>query len=471
MPTFRRDYEALWVPNSQPDLAFVIQLKLVLAIGATAYDEHFSLRSSAVKWLYEAQTWVSEPEFKVRLTIQSLQTNLLLLLARVSVGIGARLVWTSAGTLLRMAIHMGLHRDPVFLAKRTLLASEIRRRLWNSLLEISVQYSLDTGCPVLISTDDFDTKPPGNFDDEDLLRDDAVQKPPNIFTQTSIAIALRETFPIRLAITKFLNDLGSNGSYEDTLRLDAELRSSYKILSRMLQGFASQAGGSSVPFEISALDFIMCHSLSSLHFPFFPRALRETAYAYSRKVVVEMSLKLWRTVCPSTLFESQPPGSSPLSNANDLTRLTICGSTFFRIAATQACFAVAAELKAQLQEDDSLGPVMLRPDLTSIMNEVKIWYIHCIEAGETNVKGYLFISLVDAQVNCLTQGVPKDDMPKLLVQAAESAQETCLSILERAVESDSSHGLNEMSLDKETVDMESWDFLVSHVIALVSSSV
>lgn len=76
VPTLRRDYEALWVSDTEPDTVFLVQLKLVLAIGATTYDEQFSLRASAIQWVYGAQTWFSEPEFKSRLSIQALQTNI-----------------------------------------------------------------------------------------------------------------------------------------------------------------------------------------------------------------------------------------------------------------------------------------------------------------------------------------------------------------------------------------------------------
>ncbi len=34
IPTFQREYEALWVPDNLPDAVFLVQLKLVLAIGA-----------------------------------------------------------------------------------------------------------------------------------------------------------------------------------------------------------------------------------------------------------------------------------------------------------------------------------------------------------------------------------------------------------------------------------------------------
>ncbi len=56
---------------------------------------------------------------------------------------------------------------------------------------------------------------------------------------------------------KFLNDLASQGTYEETLRLDADLRAAYKALCRSLQAYGSKAGAASPPsrFEISVVDF------------------------------------------------------------------------------------------------------------------------------------------------------------------------------------------------------------------------
>jgi hypothetical protein len=72
VPTFRRDYEAIWVSDTELDTAFLIQLKLILTIRTITYNEHFSLYISAIKWVYETQTWCSVPEFKSRLSIQIL---------------------------------------------------------------------------------------------------------------------------------------------------------------------------------------------------------------------------------------------------------------------------------------------------------------------------------------------------------------------------------------------------------------
>ncbi|KAF2184010.1 hypothetical protein K469DRAFT_784764 [Zopfia rhizophila CBS 207.26] len=454
IPTFRRDYEALWVSNTAPDTAFLVQLKLVLAIGAITYDEQFSLRASAVRWVYEAQIWVSGFKFKSRLDIQSLQTNLLLLLAQERVGVGGDSMWILVGTLLRKAIYIGLHRDPVRLPQMTAFAAEMRRRLWNTILEVALQSSLTSGGPPFISLDDFDTAPPGNFDDDQLVTDDPVPKPADNFTQVSIAIALRKTFPHRLAVTKFLNDLASPGTYEETLRLDAELRAAYKALGRTLQ----------------ASDFLMHRYLSSLHVPYFGPALHETAYAFSRKVVVESSLKIWRAACPSwSLMAARPRGDAAPSDGDDLPRLAVCSSGFYPTVAIHAALLIALELRTQLQEEESLSPVPLRPDLLSVLDDAKAWCLRVIKAGETNVKGYLLMSVVSAQIEGLMRGLGKDEVAELLAKAVENVEERCLPILEEMAAAQGQgegavDGLQQVSLATPVEAMEDWGFMISDAL-------
>lgn len=503
IPDFRRNYEALWVSNTAPyNTAFLVQLKLVLAIGASLYDRRFSLRALALRWVHDAQVWVAGPKYKSRLDFQSLQTHILLLLAQERMGDGIDSVWISAGALLRKAVYMGLHRDPTRLPLGTAFAAEMRRRLWSTVLELTLQSSLTSGGPPFIALGDFDTAPPGNFSDDQLMAGnqeiagDLVPEPEENFTEVSLSIALRKTLPQRLAVVKFLNDLSSSGTYEETLRLHTELREAYKTLGRTLQLFS---GSGTRParshFKIQMVEFIMHRYLSALHLPYFGLALHETAYAFSRKVVVDSSLKIWRAACPSSTtsgssslslmaIDQQPqgvgqaaPSSAPLSDPDGhdklLPRLATCSAGFYPTVAIQAALLIAVELRTQLQEEEMfLGPAMLRPDLFSVLGEAKAWCLRVLEAGETNVKGYLLISLVAAQIEGLMRGLGKTEMAELLVKAAENVEERCWPILreihaalgqeEGTAESGAQHDLQQELLDAPGQAMEEdWGFMVS----------
>ncbi|KAK5451414.1 hypothetical protein LTS15_008178 [Exophiala xenobiotica] len=434
IPTFKKHYETIWVSNNHYDAAFMVQLKLVLAIGSTTYDEQFSLRASAIRWIYEAQTWLCTPNSKARLNMQSLQINILLLLARELVDVCGDLTWISAGTLYRRAVYMGLHRDPAGLPRRTTFATEMRRRLWNTVLEITLRSSMNSGGPPSISLDDFDTKPPNNFDDDQLEAQSPSPRPEDTFTQVSTAIALRQSFPQRLAVVKFLNDLDCHGRYEDMLRLDGEIRVSYRAMCRTLQGFKLDTGRSPSQHDFLFADLVMNRYLASLHIPFFERAMHETAYAFSRKVLLETSLKLWHSAYqPSSVNPGQIRNDASSSSLDDLARLGVCGTVCFQTGPFQAACLIAAELRAQLQEQEGLSFTPPRPDLLPVLKNATNWCLHSIKIGETNVKGYLFLSMVAAQIDGLVRGINKDDFPKLLVKAVEEAIETSLSILEEQV--------------------------------------
>lgn len=464
VPTFRKDYEALWISESKPDPAFLILVKLVLAIGATAYDDNFSLRASAIHWVYEAQTWFSQPNTKPFLNIQALQIHILLLLAREVVDVGGDSVYISAGNLFRRAVIMGLHKDPEHLPQKSHFVAEMRRRLWNATLELCLQSSLASGGPPFFSMDDFDTSPPSNMDDDQLGTEEAVPKPEDQLTQVSIAIAFRKTLPVRLAVVKFLNNLRTSGTYEETLRLDAELRTSYKALTRVLQSFKSSIDPDASRFGLRIVDLMMQRYMIALHSPFFGAALRQTAFAFSRKVVVESSLKILYIIRPSlynTTAHSNNDARSPSTDA--IARIACCGANFLRLATHVAALLIAVELKTQLKDDDSLEPVPIRPDLLAVMYDSVDWSLQCIRNGETNTKGHMMTRMVVAQIDALMKNVGEDEIPQLLVNAAIEAEEACISILEKLAGQDQVERVSDESYQASfgTPSDSSWDLAVS----------
>jgi hypothetical protein len=457
IPSFKKDYGLFWHSENRHDPLFLVQLKLVLAIGSTTYDDQLSLRSWAIRFIHEAQTWLSEPEYKARLGIPFLQAHILLLVARELVGVDGGMIWIAAGTLIRTAIYMGLHRDPIQIPNLSKFSSEMRRRLWNTILEVCLQSSMESGGPPLIAVGEFDTEPPGNFEDLQLTEDDSMPYPENHFTSTSIAIAFRKTFPVRLAIAKFLNDVGCQGSYEEAIGLDARLRASYKELRRTIHGYST----SQSQFEIIMLDFVIRRYLLSIHTPFFGPSFLHTKYAYSRSVVIDTAVKLFNSA-------RIPPLTSSFQSreAKFFSRLTKCGG-FFRTAPLHAGFLVAIELKSQILEEEGLGPVSLRSDLLSVMHDAKALSLQCIKIGETNIKGYLFMGLVCTQIEALVQGVAQSEIPKLLIKTAEEAEEICLSILEPIAAQGQSRserigdGVDSGSTTTLPDVGDEWDFMVS----------
>jgi hypothetical protein len=225
IPTFRKEYDQYL---HQPLLAsdsFILNMLLAMAIGVTFYQEPDAeiLRTQAKKWVYAAQSWLSEiPYEKSRLNIAGLQLHCLLLIARQSVAVVEDLVWISTGSLVRRAFSMGLHRDPKYFQGMSVLQAEIRRRLWATIVELNMQFSVESGMRSLIFFGDFDTEAPANINDEDVDEKTSaapISKPSNVFTQTSIQNILLSSLKTRIEILQVCNTLNTEPSYEEASRL------------------------------------------------------------------------------------------------------------------------------------------------------------------------------------------------------------------------------------------------------------
>ncbi|KAH9995344.1 hypothetical protein F4779DRAFT_623218 [Xylariaceae sp. FL0662B] len=414
VPSFRKEYEKFWSSSHSVDSSFVIQLQLVMAIGSTIYDEEFTMRKSAVQWVYEAQCWLIAPTPKSKLTIMGLQIMLLLSLAREAASIGADLVWLSAGQIIRTAIYMGLHRDPKKLHNMTPFISEMRRRIWNTILEIALQSSIDSGGPPLISPDSYDTCAPVDCDDDQLTdgSPQLIAKPSDKFTDMSIPLALRASFPARLAITRLLNTTFSKTPYDNTIRLHGQLSAAYKSLLHGLQAF-DPSGRQPTAFQLRFADFLVRRYFMALHIPYIGPATSEPAYAFSKKHGVETAAKLYLTVFPSAAVDctqSKPPVKGAeavriVNDTDDLARYITCGSGFFRNVICEAVLVLYIGVQTQLLEDDGLGLPTPRPDLFNILHHAKRFLLRRVQAGETNVKGYMFHAANLAYIEALMRGL------------------------------------------------------------------
>ncbi|KAI1383770.1 uncharacterized protein F4822DRAFT_50573 [Hypoxylon trugodes] len=469
VPSFRKEYEDYWSSPDSAELPFIIQLQLIMAIGTAMYDDLFSMRNTASQWVYEAQCWLISPVPKTRLTLAGLQNMLLLCLAREAAAVNPDLVWIPIGQLMRTAIFMGLHRDPKKLPKMNRFPSEMRRRLWNTILELALQTSVDSGGPPLIFLEQYDTGAPANCDDDQLTDDSgpAVNNPRDKFTDMSVALALRGSFSARLAVARLLNEINSQNTYDDTIRLHGQLSNAYKSLSQYLQRFAF-TDRQPTSFQRRFLDFLVRRYFMALHLPYFGPAMTEPAYAFSRKTVVEIAAKLYTTVFPSAALNPrsriQVGGlrvASPIEG-DDLTRIATCGAGFFRSILSQVSMAIGLELQVQLQEDDSLGPPTPRTDLLNILRDSASWILSRIHVGETAIKGFMFHSALVAQAEGLVSGLKGPDLVEAMVGAASESIREGFEILKQQVEpkSNVANDINDAQTGFDTVMTmdDDWSF-------------
>ena len=114
VPSFWTEYEQYWRNPTETSSAVQFKIKLVIAIGSSLYrsgSDTDMVRSVSAQWVYAAQSFVSGPMEKDQLSLDGLQVQCLLILARQFLYISGDLIWIAVGTLARTAMQMGLHRD------------------------------------------------------------------------------------------------------------------------------------------------------------------------------------------------------------------------------------------------------------------------------------------------------------------------------------------------------------------------
>ncbi|KAJ5186058.1 hypothetical protein N7491_006071 [Penicillium cf. griseofulvum] len=350
-PTFLRQYADYWA-NTQPiDMAFVAQLLAVMAAGSCFYvpppdhDDRDTFQKPAMKWIMAVQSYISCTFVSPDIDFRMLQTQSLLLIARLGVASDGDVAWASAGWLIRSATTMGLHRDPTRFRKARPFYSELRRRLWATIVELDLKISLDRGVPPSVDLDECDCDPPSNWDDADLTED--MENDPDplstaLYTQNFYQTLLTKTLPLRYRIAKKINSLRFNLSYDDALRMGDEISRSMQHASSLFDDNApSIAPGESGRhrFAQSLHLFIMRKFLLALHRPFSLSVARLPKCSYSRKICLEESLGILSQM------------ELPLSTEDILyPNITQLGSGMFRDETFHAAITACVELSLQANE-------------------------------------------------------------------------------------------------------------------------
>ncbi|GMF72159.1 unnamed protein product [Aspergillus oryzae] len=430
VPSFLREYDQYWRNPQAASPAFIIMTLLMLAIGNSFCQsgdpgKDYVPRSTSSQWIYTAQTWLSSPFEKSRLNIASLQTQCLLLLARQTNDISSDLVWISAGALLRTAMHMGFHIDPRHIDGISFFDAQLRRRIWNTILEIVVQSSMDAGGLPLIRCDDYDCEAPLNIDDAQM--EDAIPKakPLEDFTETSLQISLRRSLSVRLQIAQFLNDFRRGTSYDEALQLSKSLINIYRESSALFDAFKN-SGKCPTLFQSNLYNLMTQRFLLALHDPFAIKAKADPKLYYSHKEALLVSMRILA------------PFSTSTSEDLDYTALLLTGSPSFRDVPTQAAAVVGDDLIERIKEQINTAvsaPYTSYPLSHGDSRRAVEKFVSCalarLESGETNIKGYLVSACFLAQIEAMECGQPIDEA---LSRTILAVLQTCSKILGDRVE-------------------------------------
>ncbi|KAI1142100.1 hypothetical protein F5Y05DRAFT_402099 [Hypoxylon sp. FL0543] len=437
-PSFWKEYQRFW--DHPESITTDLRLKVLLVIGTgSSMSEHIDrdagLRNKVQQWIYAAQTWLSGPLEKDRLDVTGIQIYCLTILARQIFSVGGDLVWGSVGSLIHMAMQIGLHRDPKHIPAMSVLKAEVRRRLWATILEMVAQASLDSAMPPRISFDEFDTEAPSNVNDDEIDESTTTIQPHprSTYTSMSMQLMLLDLLPTRLRILNLLNGLHSELSYLDALALNSEITDQYRTCSSFMRE-NEQAGATA--FHRNMLDYLVRRFLIPLHCPFAGEARSNPLFYYSLKVSLDSAMSIIRPE-PDERFS----------------RIMALSGGMFREGIRYALTIVTRELIAQVEAQRGDGTLHRNTQylqlLKQAVSEMLSLSIERIRKGETNVKGPMFLSMIVAQTEAIEAGT---DCELKVAQAAKDSLDLCYTILRARVGAISSPspantGLTPTSLD------------------------
>lgn len=443
IPSFQREYESYWTDPKSSSQGMATKLLLIMAIGTVfqPLPEATARRSSALQWINVAQTWVSTPFDKYRLSIEGLQIQCLLIFARLVHDVDGDLLRLSAGSLLQTAMQIGLHIDAEVHVFPGISAHDIqlRRKLWTTVLEIVVQTSVDSGGVPLIRPVDYDCKPPLNMDDDhaELNRGSAAGftssiNPCDKFSQSSLQIMLSTSLPLRLEIAAFVNDFHLDSTtYEKAMSLSERLVKSCTADSTLFQSFKSSSH-CPTDFQIYMVELLTHQYLFALHFPYAAKAKSDHTFYYSRKVCLDTA-RLFLPQCAQMRDYSY-------------NHLRLWGGGLFRAIPLQAASFIAEELLFQIETDTvsfskDRGLLDRRNELRKYVEEYAESAITRIRHGHTNVRPYVLMSAMVTHIDALIWGYQVEET---ILATIKKSLETCYEVLcEQLKGSPGSHNSSE----------------------------
>ncbi|KAF4158069.1 hypothetical protein CNMCM6936_003703 [Aspergillus lentulus] len=289
----------------------------------------YSIFSLAMKFLPEAKDNSGMSEALGKLyhnksgqcleRIKTDQTTLQTLQAMIAHGVfgfshheewGAGLI-THIGSIVRLAMRLGLHRDPSHFSNLSPFEGEMRRRIWTTIDQIDCLSSFHLGIPTAIRSEDSDTDPPRNLLDTDM-EEGMSELPPSRPFSTSVPIgyslAKLKLSRVMRRVVEFLNSVQQQ-PYERVLQLDIDLMEAYQSIPPHLQlnnWHDAPNNPAYVMVQKVQLDTLYHQAVTALHRKYLQEARKDPTFALSQQRSIDSSMTLLRH--QATIYREAQPG-------------------------------------------------------------------------------------------------------------------------------------------------------------------
>ncbi|KAF8854134.1 hypothetical protein BDZ45DRAFT_48299 [Acephala macrosclerotiorum] len=306
--TFLKQYSQHWVDSSKTKVVWVGLLYSMLCIAMQSYTRaneippEYQGTAPALTELYRVRTVqcliVADLTKPVDFMLETL--NLYSMIEYADQKDGDLGPWLLSGTMTRLALQQGYHRDPSKHSNLTVFQSEMRRRVWSAVSQHDLLFSVLIGLPKSIRYSEADTGPPSNLHEHELYEDMTELPPSRPFTEdTEVSYQVVKWHIMRAygQVIEFVH-LVEPQPYEEVLKVDLVLLQTREMIPPHLQlGTLEQMQNDSPGrvMEKYILQLFYNKAICLLHRKYWEASPTDTdknTWYYSRKASVGSALAL-----------------------------------------------------------------------------------------------------------------------------------------------------------------------------------
>ncbi|KAK2598135.1 hypothetical protein QQS21_005767 [Conoideocrella luteorostrata] len=230
--TFYDAYNMYWEGKLQSE-SFLPQLLCVLSVASRFETKSRGMgheRSDGVHIPTACaliQSWLDNLKGKQLVEISNIQVHILLIHASRMITPRLQDSWNKLGYVVRLAMSMGMHRDPSeFEPRMPVFWGEIRRRLWFTMADMDLHMSIACNMPSLLRDGDFTCKPPRNLNDTEIslnMHELPPSRPIDQLTDNQMQHYAAITLAARMRVAPLVNRIDSLRDYSEVLDVGAKL--------------------------------------------------------------------------------------------------------------------------------------------------------------------------------------------------------------------------------------------------------
>lgn len=268
---------------------------------------------------------------------------------------------------------------------------------------MNIQASLDSGVPLALSFDDFDTNSPRNVNDQDIS--ESTETLPyyaeTTVTDMSLQLLLLRYLRPRGEIIRRMNGAYSSFSQDEVQSLTSTLNKACRECSASLVG--DNNGDATKVFKHNMADLLLRRFLLTLHRPLATASrVGDPGFHFSRKVCLDLATALLL------------PPYNP-----DFYHVAFVGGGIFKNRIIHASLAICSDLIIDMEELNSMEWLSTyRRMLLDALREAVRQTAERIRLGETNLRLNMKLNVVLCRAQCAESGSARQ------LRMIEAAQES-----------------------------------------------